>query len=139
MNKTTKTVALFVVLSAMAVGCQKEDTESPLSESTISATSTMYTMQYAVNGVLYQTTLHSKAERSEFFLSMFLLAKEGNDVVFYDNVEVGQYAETKETVHYSTTNEKEAIAWAEKMCDDGYKVTVTYDPDKKVYNCVAWR
>ena len=35
-----------------------------------------------------------------------------------------QCAATKDVVHYSTTNEDEAIAWAEKMYDNGYKVSI---------------
>lgn len=66
MNKTTKTIALFSVLSLMTVGCQKENTADYVPENSVAETSTVCTVQYAIDGVQHQTILHSKTERTEF-------------------------------------------------------------------------
>jgi hypothetical protein len=42
MNRTIKTVALFMVLSAMALGCQKESIEPIESTNTGSEMNTLY-------------------------------------------------------------------------------------------------
>ena len=60
MNKTTKTVALFSVLSLMAAGCQKENAADFASGAYTSEANSLYLVQYAVDGVHYQATFHSK-------------------------------------------------------------------------------
>lgn len=139
MNKTTKTVALFSVLSLMAVGCQKENVTDYVPETSIAEASTVYTVQYVVDSVLHNATLHSKSERAELFRQLLAMAKNGHEVVFYDGNKTEQCAATKEVVHYSTADEDDALKWVSNMYDNGYKVTVSFDEKKKVYNCVAWK
>lgn len=139
MNKTTKTIALFSVLSLMTVGCQKENTADYVPENSVAETSTVCTVQYSIDGVLHQTTLHSKTERTEFFRLLIAMTQNGHEVFFYDSATTSQNVFTKEIVYFSTASEEEALAWADKMVDDGYKVSVTFDPDNKVFNCVARR
>ena len=71
MNKTTKTVALFSVLSMMAVGCQKENTADYdyVLENPVVEMSTVYTVPYAIDGVPHTEKLPSKTERTDFFSS----------------------------------------------------------------------
>jgi len=53
MKKHFISVALFAVLATMAVGCQKDDVTNSTPESSVSEASTVYTVQYAVDGVLH--------------------------------------------------------------------------------------
>ena len=64
MNQTKRTVALFAMLSLAAVGCQKETILEPLA--TIAETGTVYTVHYAIDGVMHSIVLHGEQERSEF-------------------------------------------------------------------------
>ena len=132
-------MALLSVLSMMAVGCQKENVTNYVSETSISEASAVYTVQYAVDGVLHHTTLHSKPERTDFFRQLFAMAKNGHEVVFYDGGKTEQCFATKDVIHYSTTDEDDALAWADKMYDNGYKVRISFDEENKVFNCVAWK
>lgn len=139
MNKTTKTIALFSVLSLMTVGCQKENTADYVPENSVVETSAVYTVQYSIDGVLHQTTLHSKTERTDFFRLLIAMTQNGHEVYFYDASTTSQNVFTKEMVYFSTASEEEALAWADKMVDEGYKVSVTFDSKNKVFNCVARR
>lgn len=139
MNKTSKTVALFSVLSLLAIGCQKENVTDYVSETTISEVGVVYRVQYTVDGVQHQITLHSPAERTDFFRQLLTMAKNGHEVVFYNGDKTEQCAATKDVVHYSTAEEGDALTWADKMYENGYKVRITYDEKKKVFNCIAWK
>ncbi len=139
MNNTTKITALLSVLSLMAAGCQKESVTDYVPGTSFSETCTVYTVQYVVDGVLHHATLHGKSERTDFFRQLFAIAKKGHEVVFYDGSKTEKYAVTKEVIHYSTTDEDDALAWADKMYDNGYKVRISFDEEKKVFNCVAWK
>lgn len=139
MNKTTKTVALFSVLSLMAVGCQKENVADFTSGAYTSEADSMYHVHYTIDGVTCQATFHSKVERTEFFRHLLAMARNGHEVVFYSGSKTTQYFATKDVVYYSTSEEKDALAWMEEMHEGGYKVSVKFDAEKKVYNCVAWK
>lgn len=53
MRKQFISVALFAVLATMAVSCQKENVMDIAPETSVSETGTVYTVQYAVDGVLH--------------------------------------------------------------------------------------
>ena len=72
MKKNLMSVVLFAALAMMAVGCQKENTTDYVPEISIVETSTGYTVQYAVDGVLHSVAIYSKAE--EQTLMQFLMA-----------------------------------------------------------------
>lgn len=139
MNKTTKTVALFSVLSLMAAGCQKENAADFASGAYTSEANSLYLVQYAVDGVHYQATFHSKDERTLFFHHLLAVATNGHEVVFYDGSKANQHLTAKDVVFYSTSDENDALAWMEKMYEGGYKVSVKFDSEKRVFNCVAWK
>lgn len=61
MRKHVIPVALFAVLATMAVSCQKENVMDFAPETTVSEAGTVYTVQYAVDGVLhYKSSLKQK-------------------------------------------------------------------------------
>ena len=75
MNKRVLTVALIAVLGTMAVGCQKEtivDLQGSAAE-----TATVYTVQYAVDGVLHSITISNDSEWDAFMQTVFALSREG--------------------------------------------------------------
>ncbi|MBR1765467.1 MAG: hypothetical protein IJ745_00330 [Bacteroidales bacterium] len=135
MNKTFRTIALIAVLGTMAVGCQKEQ---PIElQSSITEIGTVYTVQYSVNGVLHQETLVGEQAWSGFLHCMLALAEEGYEVsVANENISSRAVA-TKEVVTYSSSSQEDAYSWCDKMVLSGYTVTITYDKEKKVYNCIA--
>lgn len=131
-------MALFAVLSMMATGCQKENNEIIGMEPVVVKSGTVYTMQYVIDGVQHITTLYGESERAAFIYQMLTLAEQGNEVMFFDPSTYSQDA-TRDVVYFSTADKAEAVAWADHMLNEGYKVTVTYDPSTSTFNCVAWK
>lgn len=139
MKSNYKTVALFMVLSAMALGCQKESIEPIESTNTGSEMNTLYRVCYAIDGVTHHIMLYSEDEHSAFIYSMIELAEQGHSVMFYDESKVSQDSVAKETVTYTTNDKTDAYNWAHNMELDGYKVVVNYDQTTSTYTCIAFR
>ena len=136
MKKTFITVALLAVLGTMATSCQKEEILD--SQSVIAENCTVYTVHYAIDGVMHTSTLNTEEEYNVLILQLMLLAREGHNVVFSNN-EISNYSLTKETLHYSTPSETEAAKWAMERTKEGYTVYVNYDERTGLYNCTAVR
>lgn len=136
MKITFKTIALFAALSLTAMSCQKEEIVSFIQEESVSNETALNTMLYSVDGVQHAIILHSESDYQNFIHEMMNLARLGHNVVFCDENNVNQSV-TKDVVYYSTSSQAEAESWALKMVKDGYQVTVSYDENTKMYNCVA--
>ena len=65
MRKNFVPVAVFLMLTTMAVSCQKERTMEP--QSAVAEIGTVRTVHYSVNGVVHQITLYSDAEWDAFY------------------------------------------------------------------------
>ena len=135
MNKTLRTVALLAVLAIMTAGCQKEVfTES---QASIEEAVTIHTVRYSVNGVESVEVLVGDQAWYDFLQRMLALAEQGYEVTFADENASANASATKEIVRYSTPDRDDAQAWSDSMTAQGYAVTITYDKEKKMYNCVA--
>ena len=136
MKKTTKTLALLLVFSAVAVSCQKENLLSTSPAVVINDNPTIYIYQYDVNGIRSQITLRGETERTNFINRMMALAKEGNTVSFFDETRYSQLL-SKDIVTFSTKVKEEALQWIQEKIDLGYQVSVSYDEETGYYNCIA--
>lgn len=136
MRKTIRTVAVFTLLCTMFVGCQKEEIYSLGTNATVTRNDTVYMERYVIDGVAHRVILHGDAEHSEFIYKMLALAEEGHEVTFYNESKFMQNA-SKEVITFTTQNKDDAFAWASDMENNGYSVTITYDPDTDKYICVA--
>lgn len=136
MKKTTKTLALLLVFSAVAVSCQKENLLSTSPAVVINDNPTIYIYQYDVNGIRSQITLRGETERTNFINRMMALAKEGNTVSFFDENRYSQLL-SKDIVTFSTKVKEEALQWIKEKTDLGYQVSVSYDEETGYYNCIA--
>lgn len=139
MRKEIKTMALFMALSMMAVGCQKENDEGFVNGSSVSGEGTVYTVLYSINGIQHRNILHSEEEYRAFIHELMNLARQGYEVVLYNENTWGNNATTKETIYYSTTDQADAENWAMLRQKEGYSVSIIFDEQTKTYNCVAWR
>lgn len=135
MKKTIRTVALIAVLGTMAVGCQKETIVEP--QASVAEIGTVYTVQYAVDGVLHQETLIGEQAWSDFLHRMLALAEQGYEVTVINENSNSGAVSGKEVVTFSTSNQEEAFKWCAEMLHAGYAVTMTYDEERHMYNCVA--
>ena len=139
MRRNVITVALFTVLATMAVSCQKDDVTTSTPESSVSETSTVYTVQYAVDGVLHSATIHNETEENAIMEYLMALAREGRNVSIQDNNARLQHVATKETQVHTTTSEANASSWSLQKIHDGYNVTIVYNPNNGEYTCIAIR
>ena len=136
MRKTTRTVALFAMLSMLAVGCQKENIETIRPDTPKNEENSAYSMYYIIDGVLDTVVLHSATERTAFFNYIVGLTEQGYVVSVYDDSYVAG-TDARDVVTFSTTVKEKAVSWADDMTAQGYKVTISYDSTNGVYNCVA--
>lgn len=139
MRKHIIPVALFTVLATMAVSCQKENAMDIAPETVVSEAGTVYTVQYAVNGVLHSITISNDGEWDAFMQTVFALSREGYDVRIMDENRPANGFSTKETQVYTTTNESNASTWTQKKVLGGYQVTVVYNQNTGEYTCIATR
>ena len=139
MRKQFIPVALFAVLATMAVSCQKENVIDFAPETTISEAGTVYTVQYAVNGVLHSITISNDSEWDAFMQTVFALSREGYEVHIMDENRPANGLSTKETQVYTTTNESNASTWSKNKVYNGYQVTVVYNQTTGEYTCIATR
>lgn len=127
-------LAVFALLSMMAVSCQKENfTEL---EPTVVGESAVYTLSYTIDGVSQHATFNSKAERLAFIRQLVALTREGHNVSLGNGNIVSTNA-TKEKLTFTTTSEEEAANWAASMMEQGYEVDVQFDKETGEYICVA--
>ena len=138
MHRIVKTIALLTVLNLAAVSCQKETiTVDP--QSGIEATGTVYTVRYVVNDVTYTETLIGEQAWADFLQRMLALAEDGYRVTVSRNTGTTQYAMSKDVVTFTTKKKTEAYAWSEQMLEDGYDVTISYNPQTGEDTCTAVR
>jgi len=139
MNRKVITIALLAVLGTMATGCQKENFADVTSESAISEASTVYTVQYAVDGVLHIATLQSKEEVNALLMQLMALAREGYNVEVFDNNYSPSASPTKEVVTYTTSSDTAATEWTATKMSEGYTVQITYNQSDNTYTCRAFK
>ncbi len=139
MNRKVITIALLAVLGTMATGCQKENFADVTSESAISEASTVYTVHYAVDGVMHIATLQSKEEVNALLMQLMALAREGYNVEVFDNNYSPSASPTKEVVTYTTSSDTAATEWTATKMSEGYTVQITYNQSDNTYTCRAFK
>ena len=134
MNKRILPIALIAVLGTMATSCQKETITNP--QSSITENCTVYTVQYAVNGVLHTSTLHGEDEYIAFIRGLMSLAREGYNVCVSNN-KITESVLTKEKLEFTTNSEEEAVHWITERAKEGYTVYMSFDKETGIYSCSA--
>ncbi len=127
------------MLSLVAISCQKESVTIRPQNATTQESYSDYVVYFSIEGVTHTIRLHNEAERETFLQNIFGLAKDGCKVVIYSNNCAYPNIAAKESFTFTTSSEKEATDWAEKMLEDGYNVDIEYDSTKGVYICIAWK
>ena len=131
------TLAAAFMLGMLAVGCQKEKIVGQ--QNTILEAGTVYTVQYAINGILHQETLNNESECDSRLMRLFALARNGYEVEFWDTGRIQNSAQSKEKVVYKTNDAGDAMRWSKEKMQEGYQVTVSYDQETGEYTCIAIR
>ena len=134
-----RTLALFIMFGALAVGCQKEGSVTPMQEMKAKTVEAMYTIHYTVGDASYIATLGSDEALDSLLLDLLAYAREGYTVTLYEETAFSQSAGTRETVVFQTQDQGQADAWVRTKTAQGYIVTMTYDEHSGVYTCTAYR
>jgi hypothetical protein len=135
MKKQVKTVALFTVLSLMAVGCQKETIVEP--NTGMQQTMRVRTVTYSIDGVTQQIVIRGDEAWMDFLKQLTALARQGHRIQFRCEESRATTSTTKEVVTYTTTSENDAMIWCDKMTNEGYSVTMVYDEKQGKFICTA--
>lgn len=135
MRKIFITIALFAVLGTLAVSCQKENIIDDTC--VVAENGTVYTVSYSVDGATHHITLIGEDAWHDFLNRMFALAEEGHEVSLRNEDRASRVLSSKDVVTYTTTNRDDAYAWADKMSDEGYAVTIRFDKETGIYTCNA--
>lgn len=135
MKKQLKTMALFTVLSLMAVGCQKETIVEP--NTGMQQTMNVRTVTYSIDGVTQQIVIRGDEAWRDFLKQLTALARQGHRVQFRCEESRATTSTTKEVVTYTTTSEEDATSWCNIMSENGYEVELYYDEKNGKFVCTA--
>ncbi len=125
-------IAIVVAAALLAAACNKEPQPIPTPENTVRH------VAYTVCGEPGSATT-TGTDEWHALLDSLLTSAEGGCAVTFWNADLADAQPTKETVTYSTASRDSAFAWGERMYDQGYAVSVIYDPQTGQYNCSAVR
>lgn len=137
MKRRIITVALLAMLTTAATSCQKEN----IMVSSIPAVQSDGTRMvcYVVDGNTHTAVINGDDNWREFLEYLTTLVEQGCRVVFWDGNRTLTIESAKETVTYTTKDREKALVWMDKMYNEGYQVSFTYDPTTGVYTCTAVR
>ena len=128
-----KTLTLLMAIGLLAWGCQKPTDRCGLPDAPASGG-----ISYTVDGELMQAFPCNADQVDAFFAGLLDLARQGHSVVVHKRSEHDPATDSKEAIVFSTADDKEAIAWAEKMTNNGYNVSISYDESNGTYQCIAF-
>ncbi len=134
MKKLFYSVALLAVFGMTTIGCQKERI---VENQMVKPEMNVKYLVYTIDGVTYNARYENDVEYSALIRQIVAYTRKGSRVELVNNTNTNSVRATKETVTYTTTSEEDAALWSEKMAKDGYTVTVTFNPDDKVFTCIA--
>lgn len=121
---------VIAAVALLAIGCTREEvTPAP------APTTVVRNVNYIVCGESATATVTGEAEWHALLDSLFDAVDGGCELTFWDAAAAQQQA--KETVTYTTASRDSAFAWGEKMYDEGYTISVIFDPQTGRYNCSA--
>ena len=126
-----KLIAALALSCIAFSGCTKEHKEG----NAVLATNQSAT--YVVDGEWFHADPQNEDEWSDFISQIIALAEDGHSVQFWRNQSQMRDNSSKEIVTYTTPNTDEAKKWATEKIDEGYAVTISYDPQTGIYTCVA--
>ena len=137
MKKIVIPITIMVLLNAATISCQKECTSNAMTETVnIDTTKKVW---YTVGGISGSRIFSNEDEYDEFLLQLIRMAQNEIIVEVYTGDSLQHESLAKEVVTFTTSSSTEAMNWAKKKLNEGYKVAITYDEEKSLYTCTASR
>lgn len=137
MKKYFITVSLLSMLLLTTTSCQKESFKDPKNDCVENAASQI--IRYSVNGTTYRCTISNKEDWNFLMSTIFAFTHQGYTVSMMKENKLFNGVSSKETVKYTTKDQKKANVWAQQKIDEGYYVTISYDEETGEYTCIATR
>ena len=131
MKRNVISTVILAVAAMLAVGCTPENV-APEPQPTV----TTRNVSYVKCGDPGHATVTGDEAWHALLDTLFDAVDEGCEVSFWDAAD-GEGEPTKESVTYRTASRDSAYAWGERMYDQGYTVSVIFDPDSGQYVCSA--
>ena len=136
MKKSTfRVIAMTAMMVTLAAGCQKEHEVAP--QESVEQIAAKHVVEYVVDGERHTAFLYGDEAWRELLHRLFLWAEEGHRVSFRNAELAGNRDCRKEVLTYTTSNQREAEAWALAKEKAGYEVSVEFDKTKGIYTCTA--
>ena len=131
MKRNVISTVILAVAALLAVGCTPENVapEPQPNETTRN-------VSYVKCGESGHATVTGDEAWHALLNTLFDAVDEGCVVSFWEAAD-GEGQATKESVTYRTASRDSAYAWGERMYDQGYTVSVIFDPDSGQYVCSA--
>ena len=132
-----KMAALCIVLGTMA-SCQKEEISSEMvvpshemSQKNLAHVS--LSLQYWIDGVEYNASFTSEAEKSAYISYLIGLTLEGKEITIGGSQNPSLAPEADDKLTIETADKTEIETWALEMQDKGYDVKYNFDKERGLY------
>ena len=133
----TRTVLLTAALAGTMASCQKDEFSNemvPSQEMSLKEKAHVsHTLQYWIDGVEYNASFTSEAEKSAYISYLIGLTLEGKEITIggSENPSLAPEADDKLTIE--TKDSTEIDTWALEMERKGYKVSCSFDKERNLY------
>ena len=138
----TKAVLLSVAMAGVITSCQKEEFQSEMvvpshemSQKNLAHVS--HTLRYWIDGVGYNASFTSEAEKSAYISYLIGLTLEGREITIggSENPSLAPEADDKLTIE---TKDRAVLEdWVLEMQDKGYEVDCSFDKETGLYTGTA--
>ena len=133
----TRTVLLTAALAGTMASCQKDEFSNemvPSQEMSLKEKAHIsLSLQYWIDGVEYNASFTSEAEKSAYISYLIGLTLEGREITIggSENPSLAPEADDKLTIE--TKDRTEIDTWALEMERKGYKVSCSFDKERNLY------
>ena len=140
-KKQIRIVLLGVALSGTMASCQKDEFQSEIlvsqEMSLKNKAHVSHTLQYWIDGVEYNASFTSEAEKSAYISYLIGLTLEGREITIGGSENPSMAPESSDKLTFKTSDEAEMGIWVNDMEKKGYNVTVSFDKETGLYTGTA--
>ena len=140
-KKQIRIVLLGVALSGTMASCQKDEFQSEIlvsqEMSLKNKAHVSHTLQYWIDGVEYNASFTSEAEKSAYISYLIGLTLEGREITIGGSENPSMAPESSDKLTFKTSDEAEMGIWVNDLEKKGYNVTVSFDKETGLYTGTA--
>ena len=136
-----KTVLLSVAMAGAMTSCQKDEFQNEIlvshemSQKNLAHVS--HTLRYWIDGVGYNASFTSEAEKSAYISYLIGLTLEGKEITIGGSQNPSLAPEADDKLTFTTADKVEMGTWADEMEKKGYIVDIDFDKETGLYTGTA--